>query len=301
MSKWIRRSLCTLSLLLLFIISGCAGGDSINSPDGVPIAFDKVGDGDITLVFIHGWCCDRTYWRHQVAGLADQFTIVTLDLAGHGESGMQRQNYTAQAFGRDIAAVVNGLDLQNVYLVGHSMGGSMAVEAAALLGDRVQGIIGIDTLQEPGYNLTAQQAESYVGPMRADFPRAVDEFVRPMFPVDADTALVNQVVADMSSAPPEVALSALTNYFTHDLMSTLRTMDVPVWCIDANMYPIDFESWKFYRGGFTAVVMPGLGHFLFLEEPAGFNDELVQLVNRMESHPGPQRSSELRNFRYPAP
>jgi len=268
--------------LLLFLLSGCSGGDTFTSPDGVPIAFDKVGDGDITLVLVHGWSCDRSYWQKQVEGLSDRFTIVTLDLAGHGESGMQRGNYTMDAFGRDVAAVVNGLDLQNVYLVGHSMGGSVIVEAAPFLEGRLLGLIGIDTLQQPSFHFEETQVDGFMQPMREDFPAAVDGFVRGMFPADADTALVNQVVADMASAPPEVALSALRNMLLNDLQATLGRLDLPIFCLNANMNPIDFQAWKVYQGGYTAVVMEGLGHFLFMEDPEGFNAELVDLVERMQ-------------------
>lgn len=289
MSVIMRRPSCHLRALALVLalplfVAACGGSDTFTSPDGVPIAFEKAGAGDIALILVHGWSCDRTYWRHQMAGLADRFTIVTIDLAGHGESGRQRQDYTIPAFGRDVAAVVNGLDLENVYLVGHSMGGAVVVEAAALLGDRVRGIIGIDTLQVPEFRFTPQQVEGFLGPMRADFPASVDPFVRTMFPAGADTALVNGIVRDMAAAPPEVALSALSNYLLQDLMSTLRKLDKPIWCLNGNMEPINFEAWKFYRGGFTAVVMEGLGHFLFLEDPEGFNQELVKLVERMEAH-----------------
>ena len=268
--------------LLLLLLTGCSGGDTFTSPDGVPIAFDKTGDGDITLVLVHGWSCDRSYWQQQVEGLSDEFTIVTLDLAGHGDSGLQREDYTMQAFGRDVAAVVNGLNLQNVYLVGHSMGGSVIVEAAPFLEGRLKGLIGIDTLQEPRFAFEETQVDAFLHPMRENFPEAVDGFVRGMFPADADSAIVNRVAGDMASAPPEVALSAMRNMLLNDLAVTLRQLDLPIFCLNANMHPIDFEAWQFYRSGYTAVVMEGLGHFLFLEDPEGFNAQLKDLVARMQ-------------------
>ena len=49
--------------------------------------------------------------------------MVAVDLGGHGESGMGREHWTMEAFGDDVAAVVRGLGLERVILVGHSMGG----------------------------------------------------------------------------------------------------------------------------------------------------------------------------------
>ena len=278
------KRLLLISTILL-ILTGCSGGsDSVSSLDGVPIAFEKTGQGDVTLVLVHGWCCDKTYWREQVPALSDSFTVVTVDLAGHGASGLGRTDYTMPAFGSDVAAVVAALDLHNVYLIGHSMGGSVVVEAARLLQDRVVGIIGIDTLQETGGLYSQEQVDGFVKTMAADFPAQLTQMVTGMFPSDADTALVRLVTSDMASEPAEIGVSALKNYLLHDLRPTLNRLKVPVWCLNANMYPINFEGWKFYQPGYTAVVMQDVGHFLFLERPTEFNEELFKLIRRMQSH-----------------
>ncbi len=271
-----------LVCFLLVLVSGCGGGDSVSSLDGVPIAFEKYGTGEVTLVFVHGWSCDQTYWREQVSALDDQFTVVTLDLAGHGASGLGRADYTIPAFGADVAAVVAALDLHNVYLIGHSMGGSVVVEAARLLPDRVVGMIGVDTLQKPGWTLTAAQVDAFLAPMVNDFPGRTRQFVQGMFPADSDTALVRLVSEDMAAAPQEVAISAMRNLFLHDLRPTLNLLEVPLWCLDSNQTPVDFQGWKFYQPGYTAVLMQGVGHFLFLERPEEFNQKLVDLIERME-------------------
>lgn len=67
----------------------------VESSDGVEIAFEAKGSGDIALVFIHGWSCDKSYWRNQINELSKSYKIVTIDLAGHGESGLNRENRIA--------------------------------------------------------------------------------------------------------------------------------------------------------------------------------------------------------------
>mgnify|MGYP001597132606 CR=1 FL=1 len=71
--------------------------------------------------------------------------MVRIDLAGHGESGRERKDSTIAAFGGDVAAVVEKLGLKKVILIGHSMGGPASVEAARRLGDRVTGVVGVDS------------------------------------------------------------------------------------------------------------------------------------------------------------
>ena len=96
--------------------------DHVLSSDNVPIYYEVQGDGEPALVFIHGWCCDRSYWREQMGEFAQQYKVVTVDLAGHGESGLDRKAWTMSAFGEDVVAVVESLGLDKVVLIGHSMG-----------------------------------------------------------------------------------------------------------------------------------------------------------------------------------
>ena len=81
-------------------------GRRASSANGVQIAYDILGTGEPALVLIHGWCCDRTYWSAQLPALSHRFRLVTLDLAGHGQSGAGRSAWTIDAFGEDVVAVV---------------------------------------------------------------------------------------------------------------------------------------------------------------------------------------------------
>ena len=120
------------------------------SADGVPIAYSVEGDGTTAVVLIHGWSCDRTYWREQIEPLIATYRVVSIDLAGHGESGQERAAWTLPAFGEDVKAVVEALGLERVVLVGHSMGGPAALEAARLLGSKVLGVVAVDALHDAG-------------------------------------------------------------------------------------------------------------------------------------------------------
>ena len=57
------------------------------SDDGTPIAYEVRGDDSPALVFVHGWSCDRGYWKHQLP-LAERHRVVTIDLAGHGDGAL---------------------------------------------------------------------------------------------------------------------------------------------------------------------------------------------------------------------
>src|ERR1700694_415517 len=100
---------------------------TIRAGDGLGLLCEVRGQGDTALVFLHGWCGDREYWKHQVRPFADDYRVVTLDQAGHGESGKDRKAWSAAGLAGDVEAVAKSLGLKRVILVGHSMGGPVAL------------------------------------------------------------------------------------------------------------------------------------------------------------------------------
>ena len=121
-----------------------------------------------------------------------------------------------------------------------------------------------------------------IAPFRADFVDTTRNFVRGMFPSNADRALVERIATDMSSAPPDIALGAMYAAMSldrEDFPRALRELKLPVIAINADYRPTDTASLK--RQGVDVVVMPGVGHFLQLENPQGFNSLLRAQVDKL--------------------
>jgi pimeloyl-ACP methyl ester carboxylesterase len=253
----------------------------VPSVDGVPIAYEVFGQGDPALVLVHGWSCDRSYWNEQIEYLGAQYRLVLVDLAGHGDSGSSRKEYTMTAFGADVAAVVEQLGLQRIVLVGHSMGGDVIVDAARLLPGRVAGLVWVDDYKSLGAASSDAQIDAFVTKFRRDFRGTTISFVRGMFGPDADPALVERVARDMASAPPAIALSAMRNSFgnARHVPAALAALKLPVIAINSDREPTDHESLA--RHGVKAFVLPDSGHFPMLEDPARFNRTLDSMVKGM--------------------
>lgn len=279
-----------ISIISIVILAGAVGseaasarGGEILSADKVPIRYRVEGSGEPALVFIHGWCCDGGYWKSQVPYFSKRHTVVTVDLAGHGESGAERETWSTEGFGGDVAAVVESLDLDRVILIGHSMGGPVILEAARRLGGRVLGIVGVDTFQKLGLKAPKELAENFIKPFEKDFPRMTMNFVKGMFPPGSDSALVAWVADDMSSAPPAVGIGAMKANLAYDPAPALEEIDVPIYGINGGLFPVDIEMGKRYAETFEVRIMEGLGHFPMLEDPEGFNEileEIVGILNR---------------------
>ena len=249
-----------------------------SSSDGIEIRYDVAGSGSPAIVFVHGWSCDRTYWREQMTAFAARHIVVAVDLAGHGESGIGRTAWTMPAFGDDTVAVVEQLGLERVVLVGHSMGGDVVVEAALRLGDRVAGVVWVDTYQSLEEVTTPEELDAFVEPFRRDFPGQTRRFIRGLFPPTADPVLVDWVADDMAAAPPEIALDALVYAWGNDgpVLDALERLTVPVVAINPDDRPTDVESLA--RRGVRTVIVRGAGHFPMLEDPAQFDEALGEVI-----------------------
>lgn len=248
------------------------------SRDGIPLALEVHGVGEPSLVFVHGWSCDRSYWRGQLRPLAARYQTMAIDLAGHGESGAGRRAWTMAAFGEDVVAVVEQLGLGEVVLIGHSMGGDVIVEAALRLGDQVAGLVWVDTYSSLGEPQTGDEVEAFLAPFREDFASATRALVRRLFTPDADAELVEWVAADMSAAPPEIAIDALGRAVGNErrILAGLRELRAPVVAINPDARPTDTEALR--RHGVRTVLMSDVGHFLMMEDPDRFNRLLGEVI-----------------------
>jgi pimeloyl-ACP methyl ester carboxylesterase len=271
-------TLCSMSVLC-----GCAPEREHRavSADNVSISYHVEGKGTPALVFVHGWCCDKGYWKYQAPHFSKRHKVVTIDLAGHGESGMHRKAWTMEAFGKDVAAVVEELELDRVILIGHSMGGAVIIEAARQMPERVTGLVGADTFLDVGKQYTQQQIDAFVAPFERDFAEATSKLARGMFLSDADAALVEWVAANMCSARPEVGIRAMRQLAGFDAREELRHMRKPIYCINSDMRVTNVEAGQRYAASFEVKLMSGVGHFVMLEDPKVFNRLLTEIIEEL--------------------
>lgn len=259
-----------------------------DSPDGVHVEYRVRGQGAPLLVLVHGWSCDSNYWRAQLPALTPKYTVMTVDLAGHGASGRNRSDWSMQNFGADVAAAVrthwkdDPQAPRQLVLVGHSMGGPVSVEAARLLGADVIGIIGVDTFWgfgEPPPDPKGRDA--MLAKFRQDFIGTTRQWVaETFFTKDANPAFVRQIADDMSSAPPEVAIpSMISGGAWFDSPPDMHWIKVPMVTINADRRPMNDELSRKIAPTFRSIVIPNRGHFLMMEDPAGFNPILLREID----------------------
>ncbi|MEW6587149.1 MAG: alpha/beta hydrolase [Nitrospirota bacterium] len=277
-------------LVLLILTVGTTQAETqwprvVLSRDGVPISYENYGSGEPTLVFVHGWSCDARYWRAQLPHFSRNHRVVTLDLAGHGHSGITRSQYTMSAFGEDVRAVTEATGSGSVILIGHSMGGSVIAEAARLMPDRVIGLIGIDTLENIEYPMTREELKKMITPLEKDFRTGSRQFVGGMISAKTDPQLREWILADMSAAPPAVALSAMnemmSQYITGEAAKIFDKIRIPVITVNGDLWPINYEANRRHMFSFDAIVLKEADHFLMMDRPEEFNRALEEAIHKL--------------------
>ncbi len=253
------------------------------TPDSVHIDYRVWGTGEPAVVLIHGWACNANYWTAQIEALKPRYTVVAVNLAGHGGSERNRTDWSLGNYGEDVATVVRQIKNRQVVLVGHSMGADVALEAARRIGDRVIGIIAVDSLKTIGLPpMRRQEIDRQLAPFRDHFIEATRDYVtKEMFAKGADPTFVQKVAYDMSREPPQIAIASMQSLLTRDFSTLLPDIHVPVLAINSDLSPTDTARIGKYLPGFKADVLDHTGHFLMMEVPQRFNPVLLKDIDAL--------------------
>jgi len=285
-----KKILRNLGILVVLVALGfliyalTVNNKTVLSKDGVPIAYSAYGKGEPALVFVHGWCGSRAVWYKQIPYFAKKYKVVALDLAGHGVSGRQRKAYTQEAFGEDVASVANAVGADKVILIGHSMSGTIILEANRLLKDKVVGLIAIDTLEDfERLPATPEDKTKYIEPLKKDFVKNSGPFMRDMFHKNADPKLIEQVVRNVARSNPGIAINTMEYYFDTPIIPLLSDVNVPLWCLNADLWQ-QYQHPEInskYLKSYHLRIIPGVGHFLMIEAPDEFNRQLEDIISQI--------------------
>ncbi|KAF0141535.1 MAG: carboxylesterase [Stygiobacter sp.] len=270
------------SAVIIFSVSIIqAAGGKVKSSDGVEIAYSVSGKGELALIFVHGWGWDQSLWKKQIAKFSSKYKVVTLDLAGHGESGKKRKSFTIKAFSDDVVSVVNKLKLNKVILVGHSMGGIINLEVYRQIKDKVVGIIGADTYQLFQKGESPKSAEDYLTTFKENYLGSVREYVRTLFLESADSAFVEGMVKRMQKLPPEIGMDIFRNIYQYNSLKAATELQPRIVAVNGQKFKVkEAENIKILPG-FTAKIIRGTGHFPMIENPERFDEFLQEAINEL--------------------
>jgi sigma-B regulation protein RsbQ len=256
--------------------------------DNAVINYQVSGTGEITLLFVHGSYNDQTYWKSEVGFFHRDYTVVTLDLPGHGQSGDERKDWSIEGFAEDVIAVIKELDLQNVILVGHSMGASVNLMAATSYQKPIIGFIAIDYFKNAGTPLPAefqQQVEEIKRKLKTDFRNTNEQYARmALLTEQTAPAISKKIVEAYRNANQSMGIATTPEIFDMYKVEQKLLPQLPfkLYLINVDYKPTNEAALQQYAGnGYEVFHMNGTSHFPMLENPETLNKLLHEAIQEI--------------------
>ncbi|WP_163506338.1 acetoin dehydrogenase dihydrolipoyllysine-residue acetyltransferase subunit [Fodinicola acaciae] len=241
--------------------------------DGRALSYAKLGDGDDVLVLVHGYGGDKNSWLFVQEPLSSRFTTYALDLPGHGASAKDVGDGSLDLLSSALLGFLAAMDISSAHLVGHSLGGAVAVRAAA--SPVVSGL----TLVAPagiGPDINADYLRGFAS---ASTRRELKPHLAALF---ADEKLVNRQLADdllkyKRLDGVSAALDALLRTLSDgiDVSGELAALTKPVsvvWGVEDRVVPIGNAA--ALPESVTLRRIDGAGHMVHMENPAAVRDAI---------------------------
>ncbi|HSO95355.1 MAG TPA: alpha/beta hydrolase [Acidimicrobiia bacterium] len=234
------------------------------------LAYDAAGEGIPTMLFLHGWCGDRSSFAPQFDHFSAAHRVVAVDLPGHGESAPPAE-FEIEAFATEVATLTRSLDLGRTVVLGHSLGAMVALALTRQAPELVSAVTMIDPpplSKEVWKGFAAQLVPSFQGPDGAAGRR---RFVEQMFLPTDDPVRRAHIVKTMCAVPNEIAIPMVSAMAAFDSVAVLRECDVPVLTIASAVPTNDSAFLLDANPAMTIGQTVGAGHFHQLEVPEQVN------------------------------
>jgi pimeloyl-ACP methyl ester carboxylesterase len=246
--------------------------------DGTALFYKQAQGDELPILLVHGIACDHTNFAPQFEHFARKgHHVVAMDLRGHGKSDKPEQSYTMELFTDDLAWMCAQLGLKEPVVIGHSMGGVVALALAMCYPDLPSAIVMVDApVVRPADAHAAMQRflEQLRGADYRQFRELMRGFVSNVLfiPTD-DQERKERIVQQMSSAPQHVVVSAFEGMRDYDPTKAGGRLAVPALYVAANE-PQPRSDMGRFQEMFPQVVdgkTVGSGHFCQLEVPEQVN------------------------------
>jgi pimeloyl-ACP methyl ester carboxylesterase len=245
--------------------------------DGVSLAYQEAGSGGgRPMLFVHGWGCNHAHFTFQQAFFGQTRRTVAMDLRGHGASDAPGQAYTVAAFVEDLAWQCRQLGLTKPIVIGHSMGGNIALEFAARHPALVEAIVAIDSVMFP-QTAFVERLQSLREALRgADYVPVVEQVVGSLFIPADDPVERRRITASIAATRRHVLESALVGHIIdYDAAPAAAACKCPVGYIGAEIPLVDLARFRQLTPQLSVGQTMGSGHFSPLLVPDQINAMLL--------------------------
>jgi pimeloyl-ACP methyl ester carboxylesterase len=244
---------------------------------GLRLAYDAAGAGDPPMIFIHGWCCDRSYFAPQFEHFASGHAVVAMDLRGHGESGRPAARpggYAMDVMADDVLSVAAAAGCDRPVLVGHSLGALIGLSCAARAGV-IRALVMVDPAPITNEKAKRFFRESVAAVAADDNGSWRTMFVEGMF-LPTDAARRAAIIEQMTRTPPAISAEVMRVMGEFDGAGALAQATVPVLSIGSAVPSNASADLRRLCPAITVGQTVGSGHFNQLEVP----DQVNAMIER---------------------
>ena len=240
--------------------------------DGVALAYEEAGQGDPPIVLVHCWTCDHAFLSPQFHHFSRRHRVVNVDLRGHGESDAPNQTYTVPGFADDLAWLCGQLGVERPVIVGHSMGGNVALEVARRHPDLLSAVVMIDSCIIAPAAMAPALASMGEGLRGPDHLAVVQQIVEGVSLPTDDARRKAWMVKVMSAVPQLVASSAFDEHILKwDGEAAAAACKVPALYVGAANPLADLDRLRAACPQIVVGQTVGAGHFNNQEVPEQVN------------------------------
>jgi sigma-B regulation protein RsbQ len=272
--------LVMFSLAVLFVPASPIRAATV---DGAKIHFTSTGQGDKTVIFVHGWTCDETSWSEQIPVLSKKYRVITIDLPGHGQSDQPKDGkFSMDLFAKAVEAVRAEAAVDRVVLAGHSMGGPVVYRYAQLYPEHTVALILADSPLFKSSDIKTFIDQALPRVVGEDGLKGREAMIRGMFSSATTPELQSRILKMMLRAPEATAKGAMSSMADPAVWEN-HVLEIPALAIFAATYGGNsLDVTKSYIPDLQFLNVPGTGHFLMMEKPAEFNQHIIAFVDRQK-------------------
>lgn len=265
---------------LLASVSVTTAQEKFAKLDANKIHYVSEGKGKDAVVLVHGWGCNLTLWRDQIAELSKRNRVIALDLPGHGTSDKPETKYDMDLFAAAIDAVMKDAGVERAVLVGHSMGTPVVRQFYRKYPQKTLAIVIVDGGLRPFG--TKEQREQFMAPLRG--PGYKDVLTQMFSGMSATLSEPDKerIRSSFRNVPQPVLVSAMEAMAEESLYATDK-INVPVLAILAKSpyWPADTEQFlRSLAPDLEYQMWDGVSHFLFMDKPKEFNTAVIAFLDK---------------------
>lgn len=235
------------------------------------------------IVLLHGYCGSADYWQAAANQLSERYRVILPDLRGHGQSDAPSEAYTMDQMADDIVQLAAKLELGAFTLLGHSLGGYVALSVAERYPEKLAGFGLIhstaypDSEEAKANRLAAVETIQLQG-INSFVDALIPKLFHPSYMAERD-ALVKQAKEIGYQTPPNGAIgAALAMRARPDRTSVMNDTELPLLLIAGEGDQVVSQERLFTASGehVLQVVLPQAGHMGMMETP----DQMSSSINR---------------------